>query len=74
MSALPPESDGTIKAVLDVDLLPGWKTYWRDPGEAGVPPRWVFPAVKILKWLKSISQHQNALQTTIQSGPATKFQ
>ncbi len=38
MSALPPGSDGTIKAVLDVDLLPGWKTYWRDPGEAGVPP------------------------------------
>lgn len=23
-----------------VDLQPGWKTYWRSPGEAGVPPRW----------------------------------
>ena len=23
---------------LDIDLKPGWKTYWRDPGDAGVPP------------------------------------
>lgn len=38
LSALEPAEDGSIRAVLDVDLLPGWKTYWRDPGEAGVPP------------------------------------
>ena len=38
LSALAPSEDGTIQAVLDVDLLPGWKTYWKDPGEAGVPP------------------------------------
>ncbi|MCP4316375.1 MAG: hypothetical protein GY789_10250 [Hyphomicrobiales bacterium] len=38
ISALEPSQDGSIRAVLDVDLLPGWKTYWRDPGEAGVPP------------------------------------
>ena len=25
--------------VLDIDLKPGWKTYWRDPGDAGVPPQ-----------------------------------
>jgi hypothetical protein len=30
--------DGKIMAVLDVDLEPGWKTYWRDPGSAGIPP------------------------------------
>lgn len=24
-------------ALLQVDLNPGWKTYWRDPGDAGVP-------------------------------------
>ena len=23
--------------MLQVDLQPGWKTYWRDPGDAGVP-------------------------------------
>lgn len=38
LSALAPAEDGTIRAVLDVELLPGWKTYWVDPGEAGVPP------------------------------------
>lgn len=38
ISALEPSPDGIIRAVLDIDLLPGWKTYWRDPGESGVPP------------------------------------
>ncbi|WP_394690273.1 protein-disulfide reductase DsbD domain-containing protein [Hoeflea sp.] len=33
-----PRADGTIMAVLDVDLDAGWKTYWRDPGSAGIPP------------------------------------
>ena len=38
LTALAPDENGSIRAVLDVDLLPGWKTYWRDPGDAGVPP------------------------------------
>jgi DsbC/DsbD-like thiol-disulfide interchange protein len=25
--------------VLDIALKPGWKTYWRDPGDSGVPPQ-----------------------------------
>ena len=29
---------GIIEGVLEIDLKPGWKTYWRDPGDAGVPP------------------------------------
>lgn len=33
-----PRADGSIMAVLDVDLEPGWKTYWREPGSAGIPP------------------------------------
>ena len=33
-----PDASGTLRGVLDVQLDPGWKTYWRDPGEAGVPP------------------------------------
>jgi DsbC/DsbD-like thiol-disulfide interchange protein len=32
------ESDGSHIAALDVALAPGWKTYWRAPGEAGIPP------------------------------------
>ena len=33
-----PRADGTIAGFLDIDLEPGWKTYWRDPGGAGIPP------------------------------------
>jgi len=31
--------DGRLEAGIEFRLAPGWKTYWRDPGEAGVPPR-----------------------------------
>lgn len=29
---------GTQMAALQLTLAPGWKTYWRSPGEAGIPP------------------------------------
>ncbi|WP_455853396.1 protein-disulfide reductase DsbD family protein [Pantoea endophytica] len=34
--------------LLDIRLQPGWKTYWRTPGEGGVAPeiRWQTPEVK----------------------------
>lgn len=31
-------NDGILQGALEIDLEPGWKTYWRDPGAAGVPP------------------------------------
>ncbi|MFP6742206.1 MAG: protein-disulfide reductase DsbD domain-containing protein [Alphaproteobacteria bacterium] len=31
--------DGTVTLGLQIRLAPGWKTYWRSPGEAGFPPR-----------------------------------
>jgi DsbC/DsbD-like thiol-disulfide interchange protein len=34
-----PEPDGTIPAILDIRLKPGWKTYWRDAGASGIPPQ-----------------------------------
>jgi DsbC/DsbD-like thiol-disulfide interchange protein len=34
-----PDADGKLQGILDIDLDPGWKTYWRDPGDAGVPPQ-----------------------------------
>ena len=30
--------DGTHMAGLRLDLAPGWKTYWRHPGDVGFPP------------------------------------
>lgn len=32
------EPDGTRMAGLRLSLAPGWKTYWRSPGESGVAP------------------------------------
>jgi hypothetical protein len=31
-----------IRAGVDLKLKPGWHTYWRYPGDAGVPPRFDF--------------------------------
>lgn len=33
------KADGTHVAALRIDLRDGWKTYWRAPGDAGIPPR-----------------------------------
>ena len=32
------EADGTHVAALRIDLADGWKTYWRAPGDGGIPP------------------------------------
>jgi DsbC/DsbD-like thiol-disulfide interchange protein len=34
-----PDARGALRGILEIDLEPGWKTYWRDPGDAGVPPQ-----------------------------------
>jgi len=36
------EAGGTRMAALEFRLRPGWKTYWRAPGEAGIPPSFDF--------------------------------
>jgi DsbC/DsbD-like thiol-disulfide interchange protein len=33
-----PRNDA-ILALLQIEPKPGWKTYWRDPGDAGMPPQ-----------------------------------
>lgn len=32
-------ADGTRMAAIKLTLAPGWKTYWRAPGDAGIPPQ-----------------------------------
>ncbi len=34
-----PDAQGRLQGALDIELKPGWKTYWRDPGDNGVPPQ-----------------------------------
>lgn len=33
-----PDGNGVLRGALEIMLKHGWKTYWRDPGDAGVPP------------------------------------
>ena len=40
-------STGDVKILLEVQLAPGWKTYWRSPGEGGVAPE--------INWTQSVS-------------------
>jgi DsbC/DsbD-like thiol-disulfide interchange protein len=35
-------SDGALRAGVEIKLAHGWKTYWRYPGDSGVPPRFDF--------------------------------
>ncbi len=37
---------GAVEGIIDVELLPGWTTYWRNPGEAGIPPNFDFSSSK----------------------------
>jgi len=34
--------DGTYRAGLEIAMGPGWKTYWRQPGDSGIPPTFDF--------------------------------
>jgi DsbC/DsbD-like thiol-disulfide interchange protein len=38
-----------FRAGVELKLTPGWKTYWRYPGDSGVPPRFEFDASENVK-------------------------
>jgi DsbC/DsbD-like thiol-disulfide interchange protein len=35
-------ADGALRAGVELKIAAGWKTYWRYPGDSGVPPRFDF--------------------------------
>jgi DsbC/DsbD-like thiol-disulfide interchange protein len=41
--------DAELRAGIEVKLRPGWKTYWRYPGDSGVPPHFDFSDSENLK-------------------------
>lgn len=42
--AAPADDGGTVRGAILFDLEPGWKSYWRDPGAAGLAPELRFTA------------------------------
>ena len=44
-----PAGAAIIRAGIEFKLKPGWHTYWRYPGDAGVPPRFDFQGSKNVK-------------------------
>jgi len=45
-------ADGALRAGIEIKLQPGWKTYWRYPGDSGVPPQFDFSGSENLKTVK----------------------
>lgn len=42
-------SRGTHMAALQIQMQPGWKTYWRAPGDGGIPPQFDWAGSKNIK-------------------------
>jgi DsbC/DsbD-like thiol-disulfide interchange protein len=59
---------GAHMAAVDLQLAPGWKTYWRSPGEAGIPPSFDWSGSQNVKsvrlhWPAPEVFHTNGMQT-----------
>ena len=67
---------GSVMMGLRLSLTPGWKTYWRSPGDAGIPPLfdwagsdnlaqvriyWPRPAVFLTNGMTSIGYHDEVV-------------
>src|ERR1700730_2240676 len=47
--ARPSGQGGPLRAGIEIRLSRGWHTYWRYPGDAGVPPRFDFAGSQNVK-------------------------
>lgn len=59
---------GRQMAGLRLDLAPGWKTYWRSPGDAGIPPSFDWSGSENVKsvrlhWPAPVVFHTNGMQS-----------
>jgi DsbC/DsbD-like thiol-disulfide interchange protein len=59
------QADGTRLAALELTLAPGWKTYWRAPGDAGIPPEFTWRGARNLS---AVHVHWPAPMVFWQSG------
>ncbi|MFM7336298.1 MAG: protein-disulfide reductase DsbD domain-containing protein [Tabrizicola sp.] len=68
--------NGAHMAAVELQLAPGWKTYWRSPGDAGIPPsfdwsgsenvksvriHWPAPAVFLANGMQTIGYHDQLI-------------
>jgi DsbC/DsbD-like thiol-disulfide interchange protein len=64
--------DATIHhAGIEIRLAPGWKTYWRYPGDSGVPPRFDFSGSGNLK--SASVRYQAPRRLTDESGTSIGY-
>ena len=64
---------GTHMAGLRLTLAPGWKTYWRAPGDAGIAPQFDWSGsgnlgLAVLHWPVPEILHADAVPTLVYSG------
>ena len=55
--------DGSITGGIEIVLEPGWYTYWRNPGEAGVPPVFDFRARRMSRTIEVLYPAPSARTT-----------
>jgi DsbC/DsbD-like thiol-disulfide interchange protein len=66
------KADGTRVAALHLHLEPGWKTYWRAPGDAGIPPTFDWSGSRNMRtvsisWPTPQVYDQNGMRTFVYS-------
>jgi DsbC/DsbD-like thiol-disulfide interchange protein len=44
-----PEGSGALRAGIEIRLAAGWHTYWRYPGDSGIPPQFDFAGSRNVK-------------------------
>ena len=67
------EPDGTRIAALEITLAEGWHTYWRAPGDAGIPPSFNWQGSRNLAsatpaWPRPTVYSQNGMRSIIYTG------
>lgn len=62
------QADGTHIAAVQINMDPGWHTYWRAPGDAGIPPMFDFLGSEnmvdfAIEWPSPIIFDQDGMQS-----------
>lgn len=72
--ALAPDDTGLVRGIVQIEPTSGWITYWREPGEAGVPPQLTLApeggiALSELRFPPPVTFDQNGIRDIGYEGP-----